>query len=57
VIKKMGCKHVYYPMTLIGAVKPEFYVCEKCGVKADTEDECWYYDKDTNELRREIKQV
>ena len=56
-IKKMGCKHVYYPMTLIGAVKPEFYVCEKCGVKADTEDECWYYDKDTNELRREIKQV
>jgi len=50
----MNCKHKYYATTLNGSIVPSFYTCNYCNVVAKTEDECWYYDEDTNELKRNI---
>jgi len=50
----MNCKHKYYATTLNGSYIPEFYTCNLCGNIVKYEDECWYYDKETNELKRDI---
>jgi hypothetical protein len=51
----MHYKHVYRPVRLIGSTTPEFYACKFCYKVAKNIDECWYYDKDTNEVVREIE--
>ena len=50
----MTCKHVYYGITINGAIRPDLYFCNLCGKKVTNIDECWYYDKDTNEMKRDV---